>query len=211
MQPDLIEVRAVARGIGTAVSSAGQLSEMQASLLRAVTLALTDVDVDYHGLEPLGPDELAEALAGREPEYRHRIVHHMVLAELVLRPLPDEVARRVEQYATSLGVDDDFVRLARRYAEGKFGLAWNDLRRSGFTDRWDAERMRALYTEADFQDPFDAGVVDDDLARRWAAFESLPAGSLGRSTWEMYTARGFAFPGAPGGAGASSRSTTSYT
>ena len=62
--------------------------------------------------------------------------------------------------------------------------------------------MRALYTEADFQDPFDAGGVVDDLARRWAAFESLPAGSLGRSTWEMYTASGFAFPGAPGGAGA---------
>ncbi len=200
LEADLVEVHAVARGIGTAVSSAGQLTEMQASLLRAVTLALTDVDVDYHGLEPLGPDELAEALDGRSVEYRHRIVHHMVLAELVLRPLPDEVAHRVEQYATTLGVDDDFVRLARRYAEGKFGLAWNDLRRSGFTDRWDDERMRSLYTQADFQDPFDSGVVDDDLARRWEAFEMFPADSLGRQTWEMYTIRGFAFPGAPGGA-----------
>jgi len=202
LEPDLVEIHAVARGIGTAVSSAGELTEMQASLLRAVTLALTDVDVDYHGLEPLGPDELAEALDGRSAEYVHRIVHHMVLAELVLRPLPDEVADRVERYATTLGVDDDFVRLARRYAEGKFGLAWNDLRRSGFTDRWDGERMRALYTEADFQDPFDAGVVDDDLARRWEAFEALPADSLGRKTWEMYTMRGFSFPGARGGASA---------
>ncbi len=209
MQPDSAEVYAVARGIGTAVASAGELTEMQASLLRAVTLALTDVDVDYQDLAPLGPDELAQALVGRGEEYRHRIVHHMVLAELVLRPLPDEVAHRVERYAMTLGVDDDFVRLARRYAEGKFGLAWNDLRRSGFTDRWDPERMRALYTNADFQDPFDVGVVDDELARRWEAFETLPADSLGRQIWEMYTTRGFAFPGTRAARPRTSRSTTS--
>ncbi len=202
MQSDLVEVHAVARGIATAVASNGELTEMQASLLRAVTLALTDVDVEYHGLEPLGPDELADALAGRDIDYRHRIVHHMVLAELVLRPLPDEVARRVELYSATLGIDDDFVRVARRYAEGKFGLAWNDLRRSGFTDRWDNERMRALYTRADFQDPFDAGVVDADLARRWEALGALAPGSLGRGIWDMYMMRGFTFPGAPGGVSA---------
>jgi hypothetical protein len=200
MEPDSAEVQAVARGMATAVANEGRLTEMQASLLRAVTLALTDVDVNYFDLEPLGSDELAEVLAERSADYRHRIVHHMVLAELVLRPLPDAVARRVERYATALGVDDDFVRIARRYAEGKFGLAWNDLRRSGFTDRWDRDQLNGLYTEAEFHDPFDAGVVDDDLARRWRAFETLPADSLGRQTWEMYTTRGFAFPGATGGA-----------
>ncbi len=202
MQSDVVEVHTVARGIATAVSNAGQLTEMQASLLRAVTLALTDVDIEYHGLEPLGPDQLAAALVDRDTEYRHRIVHHMVLAELVLRPLPDEVARRVELYAAKLGIDDEFIRVARRYAEGKFGLAWNDLRRSGFTDRWDSEHMRALYTHGEFQDPFDAGVVDTDLVRRWEAFETLHPDSLGRGIWDMYAMRGFTFPGAPGGVSA---------
>jgi hypothetical protein len=197
MQSELVEVQSVARGIATAVSPASGLTATQASLLRAVTLALTDVDVDYQSLDPLGPSELADVLADRDLAYRHRIVHHMVLGELVLRPLPDDVARRVEEYAAALGVEDTFVRVARRYAEGRFGLAWTDLRRSGFTDRWDPERADTLYTQARFEDPFDDGLVDADLERRWHAFEDYPPGSLGRSIWEMYAMRGFTFPGAP--------------
>ena len=197
MQSDPAEVQGVARGIATAVSPADGLTPTQASLLRAVTLALTDIDVDYRQLTPLGPDELADVLADRDLAYRHRIVHHMVLGELVLRPLPDEVARRVEEYAAALGIEDDFVRVARRYAEGRFGLAWTDLRRSGFTDRWDPERNKTLYTQARFEDPFDSGLIDDDLACRWRAFEGYPSGTLGRSIWEMYAMRDFNFPGSP--------------
>src|SRR5262245_55389727 len=140
MQSDPVEVRSVARGIATAVAPADGLTATQASLLRAVTRALTDTDVDYEHLEPLDPAGLADALAAQDLASRHRIVHHMVLGELVLRPLPDDVARRVEEYAAALGIDDDFVHLARRYAEGKFGLAWTDLRRSGFTDRWNPDQ-----------------------------------------------------------------------
>jgi hypothetical protein len=197
MQLDPVEVDAVARGIATAVAPENGLTTMQASLLRAVTLALTDVDIDYRELPPLGADELAEILRQHDLAYRHRIVHHMVLGELVLRPLPDEVARRVETYAAALGVEDDFVRVARRYAEGRFGLAWADLRRSGFTDRWQPECHDTLYTQARFDDPFDDGVIDDDLARRWRAFATYPAGTLGRSIWEMYEMRGFNVPGSP--------------
>jgi hypothetical protein len=40
----------------------------------------------------------------------------------------------VAKYAQTLGVDDRFVRVARRYAQGAYGLAWMDLRRSGFTE-----------------------------------------------------------------------------
>jgi hypothetical protein len=36
-----------------------------------------------------------------------------------------------------LGVDDHFVRIARQY-ERRLGLACVDLRRNGFTDRWQA-------------------------------------------------------------------------
>jgi len=197
MPLDVLEVEGVARGIATAVSPAGGLTSTQASLLRAVTLALTDLDVDYRRLEPLASSDLADLLAGHDLAYRHRIVHHMVLGELVLRPLPDDVARRVEEYAAALGIEDDFVRVARRYAEGRFGLAWTDLRRSGFTDRWDPEHHETLYTQARFGDPFAPGVIDDDLARRWFAFESLANGTLGRSIWEMYETRGFNFPGTP--------------
>src|SRR4029077_4484476 len=116
--------------------------------------ALTDFDVDYRALEPLGPAELAAVLAPHGDEYRQRIVHHMVLGELVLRPIPADVADRVEEYAIALGTDDDFVRVARRYAQGAFGLAWVDLRRSGFADRWDASEQ-AEYAKKGFVDPFE--------------------------------------------------------
>ena len=124
--------RYVARGIATAIAPDGGVLPVQASMLGAITLALTDVEVDYANLEPLDPDGLAACLADREPGYRQRIVHHMVLGELVLRPLPIVVAHRVATYANALGIQDDFVRVARRYAQGAYGLAWMDLQRSGF-------------------------------------------------------------------------------
>ena len=99
------EVMLVARGIATAVAPETGLTDVQAELLEAIASALTGVEVDYRALEPLGPDELADVLARRDLGYRQRIVHHMVLGELVLRPLPTVVAHRVAKYAEALGVE----------------------------------------------------------------------------------------------------------
>ncbi len=200
--PDAQEILAVSRGIATAVAPESGLTDVQVSVLEAITKALTDVSVDYRDLEPLGPDELAQALAQHGPEYRQRIVHHMVLGELVLRPLPAEVAQNVATYAQALGIDDDFVRVARRYAQGAFGLAWVDLRRSGFTDRWDETTSDALHSSVGFDDPFDHAIADPALEANWAAFADLEPGTLGRRIWEMYDSRGFALPGNRNGASA---------
>ncbi|MGH3042894.1 MAG: hypothetical protein ACRDNG_14365, partial [Gaiellaceae bacterium] len=140
---ELDEVVLVARGIATAVAPNDGLTDVQAALLQAVASALTGVEVDYHDVDELAPDELADVLRDKEVGYRQRIVHHMVLGELVLRPLPPEVALRVAKYAQALDIDDKFVRVARRYAQGAYGLAWMDLRRSGFT-----EHVRQADTEA---------------------------------------------------------------
>jgi hypothetical protein len=210
MDPDLVAdpddhdvetVTLVARGIATAVAPGDGLTDVQAELLQAIALALTGVSVDYHSLDPLGPDELADVLAGRDMNYRHRIVHHMVLGELVLRPIPVVVAHRVATYAQMLGVTDDFVRVARRYAQGAYGLAWIDLQRNGFVDH-----VREANSEPPHERPgrtaapFMPAEVDPELAARWAAFADLPVGSLGRGVWEMYDCRGFGLPGTPGGA-----------
>jgi len=199
-QPGIEEVHGVARGIAGAVAPEGGLTDPQCALLGAITLALTGVDVDYSDLEPLDADGLARVLAGHDAAYRQRIVHHMVLGELILVPLPADVAARVTQYAAALGIDDDFVRIARKYAQGALGVAWVDLRRSGFTDRWTQDRMDPLYTQASMEDPFDSPGLDPDLAARWLAFADLPDGTLGKGMWDMYVMRGFDVPGAPGGA-----------
>jgi hypothetical protein len=200
--PDAEEILAVSRGIATAVAPPSGLTEVQVAVLHAITKALTDVSVDYRDLEPLGPDELARVLAGHGPEYRQRIVHHMVLGELVLRPIPREVAQSVATYAQALGIDDDFVRVARRYAQGAFGLAWVDLRRSGFTDRWDETTTDVLHTSVGFDNPFDYTPADPALEASWAAFAELPPETLGRQIWEMYDLRGFELPGNAKGASA---------
>jgi len=201
---DVDEVTLVARGIATAVAPEGGLTDVQAELLEAIASALTGVSVDYRTLEPLGPEEYADILSGRDIVYRRRIVHHMVLGELVLRPIPVVVAHRVATYALALGVNDDFVRVARRYAQGAYGLAWMDLQRNGFVEHVreasGEEPSDKVAPRGSAADPFEPAQVDPELAARWSAFEGLPPESLGRSVWEMYDGRGFGFPGTPGGA-----------
>jgi len=197
---DPAEVRLVARGIATAVAPEGGITDVQADLLEAIATALTGYTVDYRSLEPLGPDELAEVLAPRDLGYRQRIVHHMVLGELVLRPIPVVVAHRVAKYAEALGIRDEFVRVARRYAQGAYGLAWMDLQRNGFVEHVsEADDAPARKKSAKLE-PFQPAELDPELADRWASFCELPPDTLGRCVWEMYAGRGFALPGSPGGA-----------
>jgi hypothetical protein len=193
---DIEEVTLVARGIATAVAPDTGLTDVQAELLGSIATALTGHVVDYRNLEPLGPEGLADVLAPRNLDYRQRIVHHMVLGELVLRPIPVVVAHRVAKYAEALGIKDDFVRVARRYAQGAYGLAWMDLERSGFVEHVqnaDGEAPAAR------QAPGEPTPVDPALEARWQAFAELPEDTLGFGVWDMYDSRGFELPGAPGG------------
>jgi hypothetical protein len=198
--PEPEEVILVARGIATAIAPDEGVQPVQAAILRAITGALTGVDVDYCALEPLGPEALAAGLTERDAVYKQRIVHHMVLGELVLRPLPIRVAHRVATYARALDVEDDFVRVARRYAQGAYGLAWMDLQRSGFVDHVRATSDVSPKPAAGPARPFEPAHLDPGLEARWREFERLPAGSLGHRVWELYDSRGFALPGSPGGA-----------
>ncbi|HEY7106244.1 MAG TPA: hypothetical protein VH986_07560 [Acidimicrobiia bacterium] len=199
IRDDPDEVRLVARGMATAVAPEDGLTQVQADLLGAIASALTGVDVDYMHLEPLDAEALAEVLRKHDDAYRRRIVHHMVLAELVLRPIPADVAIRVERYAKALGIDDQFVRVARRYGQGAYGLAWMDLRRSGFMEHFSQFDTTALRANAPVADPLEGAQVDPELEARWRAFSELPDGSLGRSVCEMYGMRGFALPGSGAG------------
>jgi len=198
---DVQEVTCIARGIATAVAPEGGLTDVQADLLEAIATALTGVELDYRSLDPIGPDELADVLGARDLAYRRRIVHHMVLGELVLRPIPVAVAHRVAIYADALGVNDNFVRVARRYAQGAYGLAWMDLQRNGFVEHV-RESVDTDPSEpvAETPDPFEPARVDPELAARWSSFADLPDGTLGRCVWQMYDERGFSIPGTPGGA-----------
>lgn len=62
--------------------------------------------------------------------------------------------------------------------------------------------MDQLKASVRLPQPLASGIADPALAGRWAAFEHLAPGTLGRSVWEMYVGRGFALPGSDGGASA---------
>ncbi len=199
--PDAHLILSVARGcVGAAAPDGRHLTPVQVSVVHAVTEAMTGFDVDYDGLEPMGADELAAVMADETLELRTRIMHVIVLAELILHPIPSEVARRVEEYSRAIGVQSDLVRVARRYAEGHLGLAAFDLRRTGYLERWQPETASALHTKSRLAEPFESDCNDPELYQRWCELEDLAEGTLGRAVADFYRARGFVYPGRPGSA-----------
>ena len=144
--------------------------------------------------EPIGPDDFAEGLAGRNEAFRVRILQTMILGALVLRPLPDEVATRVEAFARTMSVDDAMLGVARRFAQGQLGLAAIGFDRNGYTADWSPERAETLRTTTRLDDAWQQAADDPELAGRSADLAHLAADSLGRKVWEFNQARGFGLP-----------------
>jgi hypothetical protein len=158
---------------------------------------MTGISVDLANLEPLGPVEFAEAMRFRNREFRTRMVQLMLLAELLLVPLPEGVSARVEQYARRLGVCDEMMRVARRVAHGSLGLALIDFQRSGYFQRLVERPPAHLHTSTALEDAWQFVCNDPELHQRWVDLERCPEGSLGLGVWRFYRARGFTFPGHP--------------
>ena len=199
--PDEAEVAHNARGILTAAAPAGGLSRMQDLCFRALSHAMTGIRFDPDGVEPIDARTYAEGLAERDEAYRIRMVQMMIMLALLLRPVPREVADRLQEYADELSVGDacrDLLAATRHLAAGSLGLAMADFERNGYeTMAFERRGDDGDHTAAEF---WAEAPNDPDLARRWQDLEHLPEGTLGRRIWEFYRARGFAFPGTPGSA-----------
>ena len=194
------ETAATARGIATAVSPPGGLTGLQRILLESVLKAMTGHAIPLDGFEPLGPAELADVLRLRNLAFRTRIVQIMLLAALVLRPLPGSVVDQVGACATELNVDESLIGVARMFASGSLGLAAIDFERNGYTSEWRADSASELHTSKELATAWDLAVDDPELAGRWSDLGRLPEGTLGRGVFALYQTRGFVFPGLPGSA-----------
>ncbi|MCU1468326.1 MAG: hypothetical protein JWM72_4254 [Actinomycetia bacterium] len=198
--PDASEARIIAGGVAAAVAPESGLTSLQRLLLESITESMTGFLVPANKVPRLGPHEFATAMARRDQGFRSRMIQFMLLCSLVLKPLPDEVVARVEEYAHELDVDDPMIRVAERYARGYLGLALVDFQRSGYMEAWDPTQSAALHTSGELSDAWQACVSDEALAQQWEALRDLPDGTLGREVVKFYDARGFAFPGRPGSA-----------
>jgi hypothetical protein len=194
-RPDAMGARTIAGGVAAAVAQPDGLTSLQQLLIEAVTESMTGFVVPARRIPRFGPAEFATALARRDEGFRSRMVQFMLLCALVLNPLPEEVVDRIEEYARELGVSNDMLPVARRFARGSLGLALIDFQRSGYMASWEPGRSAALHTSGEHD-----GVHDESLAARWIALRSLPEGTLGREVVKFYDARGFEFPGRVGSA-----------
>ena len=198
--PDAEEVRIIAGGVAGAVEVNGELSGLQRMLIEAMVESMTGYVVPARRVPRLGPQEFARALAGRDSDFRQRMLQFMLMCSLVLTPLPDAVVDRVESYARELGVDNDMLRVAQRYAHGSLGLALIDFNRSGYTALWDPAHAQALHVSGALVEAWAQSVSDPALATKWAELRELPDETLGRQVANFYDARGFTFPGTPNSA-----------
>ena len=199
-RPDAAEVAEVARGVASAVAPDGGLTDFQRILIEAIFHAMTGYPVELGSYTSMTARDFAVLMARRELAFRSRMVQAMLTPALVLRPLPEDVANRIGAFAYELGVDDAMVDVARQFSHGALGLAAFDFERNGYTKNWAPEAAAELHTSRALASAWDVAVNDPALAARWSSLERLPAGTIGRRVWEMYRARGFAFPGLPGSA-----------
>src|SRR5262249_14823615 len=144
--PDAEEARIIAGGVAGAVQVGGELTGLQRMLIEALLESMTGFVVPARRVPRLAPDEFAHAMAARDENFRQRMLQFMLLCALVLTPLPESVVDRVEAYAGELGVDNDMLRVAERYAHGSLGLALIDFERSGYMGLWDPSHTATLHT-----------------------------------------------------------------
>jgi len=193
--PNAAEVEIITRALATGASGPGGLTVTQRAVLNALSASMTGVLFDVAGVEPLGPDELAHALRFRNREFRTRIIQVMLLAELLLVPLPPEVSAQVEAYAERLGVGDDIMLVAREISHGSLGLALIDFERSGYFQHVLDDPPDHLHVSAALSHAWDTACFDEALYQRWVALAECPDGSLGQGVYRFYRARGFTYPG----------------
>jgi hypothetical protein len=198
--PDAAETAFLARGVVSAITPPGGLTALQGALVEAMFASLTGHRIDIDSVDAIDPESFAVGLAGRDEAFRTRILQVMILGALVLRPLPPEVAERLDAFARELSVGDGMLAVARRYAAGTLGLAAVDFDRNGYTRDWERADQQALHTSRELSDAWELSVRDPALAARWRALEDLPVGTVGRRITELYRARGFHYPGTEGSA-----------
>lgn len=198
--PDADEAQRTAAAIAFVAAPETGLTDVQRLLLGSVYEAMTGHTVDLGAITPITAAEFARVLERRSLGFRTRGVQVMLLCAMVLRPLPPDVITRIAEFAAELGVDDGMLEVAQQLATGSYGLAAVDFERNGYTSTWHASDAAELHTSAELGSAWDLAVNDDKLATRWAELGSLPPEALGRRVWELYQARGFAFPGLPGSA-----------
>ncbi|MEQ8718109.1 MAG: hypothetical protein RIE08_10935 [Acidimicrobiales bacterium] len=196
--PDRDEVIHITRGLKTAMQPEGGLTELQTQVLTAITTSMTGYELDVAELEPLGPVEFAEGLAGRDLRFRTEMTQLMELGHMILEAPDLAVADRIVSFAAELDLDTAPLQKARALATGSAQLVAADIDRATYITRLDLSSFTPLRSEDDHVRAWSSTVDSPELLAKWRALGELEKGTLGRAVHDFYQARGFRFPGEPG-------------
>lgn len=186
----------IVRGIATAVGADGGLSTTQAAVLHTVGTHLLDVDADPSALDPIGPEDLADALP--DEALRRRVVHGMTALEILAQPVSPVVTEQVAAYAQALHIDEAMLEVARDYSQGAMDIAVQDWVRNSYPIAYYSDHGDEPTLHRTVQATGATSGEDPALAELWRTLEGKPSGSLGRTVWDFYQMRGFSVPGTPG-------------
>ena len=89
--PSREEVELTVAGVVGAVTPPGGMTTVQRAVLNAHVEAMTGVALDVAEIDPIGPEAFAEGLRARNEAFRTRMVQVMLLAEMLLVPIPPAV------------------------------------------------------------------------------------------------------------------------
>ncbi|MEL6893525.1 MAG: hypothetical protein AAFP84_18175 [Actinomycetota bacterium] len=198
--PELDEINFVALGIRSGCIDGPRLTDLQLTVLDALTESMTGVKVDLDVFEPLTAQQFAEGLASRNEIFRTRLVQVMELGRMILPEPSPEVSAKVIEFATELSLSEDLISHMREYVDTSRQLVASDIDRSTYISNLDLSSFTPLKSADDNVYAWTNTVVRDQLAARWRGLGDLEPGTLGRGVFDFYRARGFHFPGEEGSA-----------
>ena len=174
----------------------------QTRLIHAIGTSLLGIEHDIKTArwDKINLLELKDKFEGVEEVIRHRLFQLYTLAELILDPLPEQATETLKQAANALGVEDEFIEIAREYSQGAYGIAASDLARKGYMGNPDLVKKggELMHVHKTLTDPFQLDEDDPELLNQWLDLEHCQKDSLGRNIWEYYQGRGFVFTGQKG-------------
>ncbi|MEM9203469.1 MAG: hypothetical protein AAGC53_17620 [Actinomycetota bacterium] len=198
--PTPAEIEWVALGIRSACLDGERLTDLQCTVLDAITESMTGVKVDMAVFEPLSAAAFAEGLAHRNEAFRTRLVQVMELGRMILPDPSPEVGQRVLDFATELSLPETLLAPMRGCMSSSRQLVAADIDRSAYISNLDLTGFTPLQSADDNIYAWSNTVVRPELAEKWRQLATLEPGTIGRMVHDFYVARGFNFPGDEGSA-----------
>ena len=189
LAPELVEP--VVRGLLGGIDVDGGPSDEQLLVLDALVRHLWHRDDLVGRVAPLGPHEVAAAVA--DPVARRRFHEVLLTLEVCRHPLTAAQVDRVEEYGAALEFEGPDLQILRDLADQGVGAAAADFARflDGNLARRHEPSLRSVPVTVE---------PEPELADRMRGLADLPEGTVGRGLVEFYRRAGLTLPGVEGSA-----------